>query len=250
MAGGISLLEVCGDVLSCLTLRRVKTSKFLTSSVLHCSPFYHHLTIFDRVTLLILIFHRFTSQNRPVILANQKRLASAEDYLFSGSSDDALASFLTSGGSGSGGSGSGGGGGGLSSWEHGASAAVTAAAAVGGRSGGGGGDAAAAAAAAVVATDPLSYLIDFREHDVPYGVRASIDLHLRVGAWYNVTPEYGSECCQVQHLQDVLELCEPRILAFDIECEKSPLKFPNAEVDRIFMISYMVKNQGYLIINR
>lgn len=41
-----------------------------------------------------------------------------------------------------------------------------------------------------------------------------------------------------------------RILAFDIECEKSPLKFPNAERDRIFMISYMHGGQGYLIINR
>lgn len=43
-----------------------------------------------------------------------------------------------------------------------------------------------AAAAAAIATDPLSYLIDFREHDVPYGVRASIDLDLRIGAWYKV----------------------------------------------------------------
>ena len=47
-----------------------------------------------------------------------------------------------------------------------------------------------------------------------------------------------------------------RVLAFDIECEKSPLKFPNAERDRIFMISYMISTgsgqppQGYLIINR
>jgi len=43
------------------------------------------------------------------------------------------------------------------------------------------------ATAAAIATDPLSYLIDFREHDVPYGVRASIDLDLRVGAWYKVS---------------------------------------------------------------
>lgn len=41
-----------------------------------------------------------------------------------------------------------------------------------------------------------------------------------------------------------------RILAFDIECEKSPLKFPNPDVDRIFMISYMIDGQGYLIVNR
>lgn len=42
-----------------------------------------------------------------------------------------------------------------------------------------------------------------------------------------------------------------RIFAYDIECEKSPLKFPNAQRDRIFMISYMVSpGEGYLIINR
>ena len=45
-----------------------------------------------------------------------------------------------------------------------------------------------------------------------------------------------------------------RVLAFDIECEKSPLKFPNADRDRIYMISYMVSTaespQGFLIINR
>jgi DNA polymerase epsilon subunit 1 len=60
-----------------------------------------------------------------------------------------------------------------------------------------GANASSKASAAAIATDPLSYLIDFREHDVPYTVRASIDLDLRVGAWYTVTPEYGSECCQV-----------------------------------------------------
>lgn len=40
------------------------------------------------------------------------------------------------------------------------------------------------------------------------------------------------------------------MLAFDIECTKKPLKFPDAEFDEIFMISYMVDGQGYLIINR
>lgn len=43
---------------------------------------------------------------------------------------------------------------------------------------------------------------------------------------------------------------EPRILAFDIECTKAPLKFPDASVDQVFMISYMVDGQGYLMINR
>jgi len=43
---------------------------------------------------------------------------------------------------------------------------------------------------------------------------------------------------------------EPRVLAFDIECTKAPLKFPVADVDQIFMISYMIDGQGYLIISR
>ena len=43
---------------------------------------------------------------------------------------------------------------------------------------------------------------------------------------------------------------EPVVLAFDIECTKAPLKFPDEGVDSIFMISYMVDRMGYLIISR
>ena len=88
-----------------------------------------------------------------------------------------------------------------------------------------------------------------REYDVPYDMRVAIDLELNVGSWFMVKPISGSEGCDVEKL-DMLELCEPRVLAYDIECEKSPLKFPNAEVDRIFMISYMIDGQGFLLINR
>jgi DNA polymerase epsilon subunit 1 len=101
-----------------------------------------------------------------------------------------------------------------------------------------------------VVLDPLMCLTDIREYDVPYTMRVAIDLDIRVGAWYIVSPISGMDICEVDWQKDFLELCEPRILAFDIECEKSPLKFPNAENDKIFMISYMVANQGYLIINR
>jgi DNA polymerase epsilon subunit 1 len=99
-------------------------------------------------------------------------------------------------------------------------------------------------------SDPLSFLIEMREYDVPYGMRAAIDLDLRVGAWHIVTPDHTLTTCEVVYQKDMLELCEPKVLAFDIECEKSPLKFPNAERDRIFMISYMTPGQGYLLINR
>ena len=97
--------------------------------------------------------------------------------------------------------------------------------------------------------DPLSFVCDMREYDVPYDMRVAIDLELNVGSWFMVKPISGSEGCDVEKL-DMLELCEPRVLAFDIECEKSPLKFPNAEVDRIFMISYMIDGKGFLLINR
>jgi len=40
------------------------------------------------------------------------------------------------------------------------------------------------------------------------------------------------------------------VCAFDIETTKLPLQFPNAEYDQVFMISYMVDKQGFLIVNR
>lgn len=89
-------------------------------------------------------------------------------------------------------------------------------------------------------TDPLSFIADMREHDISYSMRASIDNDLRVGSWYIITPQTSSEVCDIDWQKDMLELCQPRVLAFDIECEKLPLKFPNAENDRIYMISYMV----------
>lgn len=98
--------------------------------------------------------------------------------------------------------------------------------------------------------DPLSFILDMREYDVPYTMRAAIDMDLRVGSWYIVITDATSSFCEVRLQKDMLELCEPRIVAFDIECEKSPLKFPNADRDRIFMISYMTAGQGFLLINR
>ena len=36
--------------------------------------------------------------------------------------------------------------------------------------------------------DLMSLLVDVREYDVQYTMRCAIDLDLRVGAWYRVTP--------------------------------------------------------------
>jgi DNA polymerase elongation subunit (family B) len=40
--------------------------------------------------------------------------------------------------------------------------------------------------------DPLAFISDLREYDVPYTMRCGIDLSLRVGAWFVVTPEQVS----------------------------------------------------------
>lgn len=49
---------------------------------------------------------------------------------------------------------------------------------------------------------------------------------------------------------DLVQRAEARVCAFDIETTKLPLQFPNAEHDQVFMISYMIDRQGYLITNR
>lgn len=50
--------------------------------------------------------------------------------------------------------------------------------------------------------------------------------------------------------EDIIERPDTIVLAFDIETTKLPLKFPDASVDQIMMISYMIDGQGYLITNR
>jgi len=100
--------------------------------------------------------------------------------------------------------------------------------------------------------DPLTAMIDMREYDVPYTVRVCIDLNIRAGAWYTITPnphECAGKGCLLSE-QDVETKADPSFLAFDIECTKAPLKFPDANVDSIYMISYMVNTKGYLILSR
>ena len=96
--------------------------------------------------------------------------------------------------------------------------------------------------------DPLSSLLDMREHDVPYLVRVCIDLHLRAGCWYTVTP-LSSGGVSISD-RATLPKANPTVLAFDIECTKAPLKFPDADHDSIFMISYMIDGMGYLLLSR
>lgn len=43
---------------------------------------------------------------------------------------------------------------------------------------------------------------------------------------------------------------ELKILSFDIETSKDPLKFPDVEKDEVMMISLMYEGEAFLIINR
>jgi DNA polymerase epsilon subunit 1 len=70
----------------------------------------------------------------------------------------------------------------------------------------------------------------------------------RCGEWYDVRCTAG--VVTLQHRKDLLLGAEMRVCAFDIECTKMPLQFPNSATDQIFMISYMCDGTGYLIINR
>ena len=91
-------------------------------------------------------------------------------------------------------------------------------------------------------------MIDIREYDVPYHMRFLIDTETRCGWWYKVKVKQGE--VTLTHRKDMLARGEVKICAFDIETTKLPLKFPDAEYDQVFMISYMLDGQGYLIINR
>ena len=51
-------------------------------------------------------------------------------------------------------------------------------------------------------------------------------------------------------LEERLTRADPVVLAFDIETTKLPLKFPDAVIDQVMMISYMIDGQGFLITNR
>lgn len=93
-------------------------------------------------------------------------------------------------------------------------------------------------------------MLDIREYDVPYHMRYMIDSEVRCGHWFNVKIEVGDGDVIIKHRPDLLARAEVRVCAFDIETTKLPLKFPDAEEDQVFMISYMLDGQGYLIINR
>ncbi|CAO3595323.1 unnamed protein product [Absidia cylindrospora] len=95
----------------------------------------------------------------------------------------------------------------------------------------------------------LENIIDIREYDVPYYVRVAIDLDIRVGLWYTAKV-YSNGTATIKKRSDLVHRPDPVVFAFDIETTKLPLKFPDATIDSIMMISYMIEGRGYLITNR
>jgi DNA polymerase epsilon subunit 1 len=96
--------------------------------------------------------------------------------------------------------------------------------------------------------DASDFIVDIREYDVPYHVRVLIDLDIRVGKWYEVEAKHGHT--SIRCITERLQRADPVIMAYDIETTKLPLKFPDASIDQIMMISYMIDGQGFLITNR
>ncbi|KAJ4163724.1 hypothetical protein LMH87_005432 [Akanthomyces muscarius] len=97
-------------------------------------------------------------------------------------------------------------------------------------------------------SDASDYIVDLREYDVPYHVRVMIDLDIRVGKWYFVEAKHG--ITKIMPNEERSLPADPVVLAFDIETTKLPLKFPDATIDQVMMISYMIDGQGFLITNR
>jgi DNA polymerase epsilon subunit 1 len=96
-------------------------------------------------------------------------------------------------------------------------------------------------------SNPMDNMVDLREYDLPLHVRASIDKKIMVGSWYNVKCKGNDDEPEITKREDLIERPDCIVLAFDIETTKLPLKFPDAQVDQIMMISYMIDGQGLLI---
>ncbi|KOS17810.1 DNA polymerase epsilon catalytic subunit A [Escovopsis weberi] len=97
-------------------------------------------------------------------------------------------------------------------------------------------------------SDASDFIVDIREYDVPYHVRVMIDLDIRVGTWYFVEAKHGVTKFYPNNERSLP--ADPVVMAYDIETTKLPLKFPDAAVDQIMMVSYMIDGQGFLITNR
>jgi DNA polymerase epsilon subunit 1 len=69
-----------------------------------------------------------------------------------------------------------------------------------------------------------------REYDVAYHIRCMIDNEIRCSFWYSVDME-AEKLVQLRHLPEKLDKADLKIMAFDIETTKAPLKFPDSAID-------------------
>ncbi|KAI5148676.1 DNA polymerase epsilon subunit 1 [Enteropsectra breve] len=89
--------------------------------------------------------------------------------------------------------------------------------------------------------------LSIHEYDIPTDVCAAVDINVCCGKWYGIR----HNGCEYQIVAKTrVTYPDLRIMAFDIETTKMPLKFPNAEFDQIMMISIMSNSFGHLIVNR
>jgi DNA polymerase epsilon subunit 1 len=101
-------------------------------------------------------------------------------------------------------------------------------------------------------TDPYESIRELREYDVSYVTRVCIDCQVRCGFWYRVQQPSSAGVSPVLNLlSELVERANPTVLAYDIECTKAPLKFPDPFADdEIMMISWVVDGRGFLGVNR
>lgn len=71
----------------------------------------------------------------------------------------------------------------------------------------------------------MDWVQDIREYDVKYYMRVAIDLKVFCGSWYKVLVE--ESVVSVERYEDsAYPPAMPRVVAFDIETTKAPLRFP------------------------
>jgi DNA polymerase epsilon subunit 1 len=97
--------------------------------------------------------------------------------------------------------------------------------------------------------DYLDEVTDLREFDVPFHTRVCVDLDIRISYWYNVKAIEGF-IVGIDRIPNMLDRPNIHIMAFDIETSKLPLKFPDAKIDSIMMISIVIDGDAFLITNR
>lgn len=94
---------------------------------------------------------------------------------------------------------------------------------------------------------PASQVVNVHEYDIPIDVQIGNCFDVRCGSWHNVS--YNGEIYSIVR-NGKMTRPDLRVLAFDIETTKPPLKFPNAEFDQVMMISILTEEFGELIVNR